>query len=94
MPVFDMTEENFLSHPNWDVFTFGVPPVAIDLMVSVKGLEFDTCYKKSVVFEHDHLKIGTIIKMTLLKQKNHPGVQRIWTILKTWFNKVIRTQKQ
>jgi len=49
MPVFDMTEENFLSHPNWDVFTFGVPPVAIDLMVSVKGLEFDTCYKKSVV---------------------------------------------
>ena len=21
MPVFDMTQENFLSHPNWDVFT-------------------------------------------------------------------------
>lgn len=35
MPVFDMTEENFLSHPNWGVFTFGIPPVAIDLMVKV-----------------------------------------------------------
>src|SRR5882757_8329870 len=42
MPVFDMTENNFLSHPNWDVFTFGIPPVAIDLMVKVKGLEFET----------------------------------------------------
>jgi hypothetical protein len=30
MPVFDMTEDNFLNHPEWDVFTFGVPPVAID----------------------------------------------------------------
>jgi hypothetical protein len=30
MPVFDMTEENFLSNPNWDVFTFANRPVAID----------------------------------------------------------------
>lgn len=29
MPVFDMNEENFLSRPNRDVFTFGVPPVAL-----------------------------------------------------------------
>jgi hypothetical protein len=26
MPVFDMTEKNFLEHKNWDVFTFGLPP--------------------------------------------------------------------
>jgi len=32
MPVFDMTEDNFLNHPIWDVFTFGIPPVAIDTM--------------------------------------------------------------
>lgn len=41
MPVYDMTEENFLTHPAWDVFTFGRPPVAIDIMVKVKGLDFD-----------------------------------------------------
>ena len=35
MPVFDMTEENFLHHPNCDVFTFGIPPVAIDLMIGL-----------------------------------------------------------
>ena len=36
MPVFDMTEDNFLHHKVWDVFTFGVPPSAIDLMLKVK----------------------------------------------------------
>jgi hypothetical protein len=34
MPVFDMTKENFLHHPSWDVFTFGTPPVAIDLIIA------------------------------------------------------------
>jgi len=60
MQVFDMTAENFLSHPNWDVFTFGTPPVAIDIMVKVKGLDFDACYQRSVLFEDDQLKIRTI----------------------------------
>ncbi|HUM66364.1 MAG TPA: hypothetical protein PLV32_10980, partial [Chitinophagaceae bacterium] len=50
MPVFDMTENNFLSHPNWDVFTFGVPPVAIDIMVKVKGLNFTECFTNSVIY--------------------------------------------
>lgn len=29
MPVFDMTLENFLNHPSWDVYSFGIPPVSI-----------------------------------------------------------------
>ena len=57
MPVFDMTENNFLSHPNWDVFTFGIPPVAIDMMVKVKGLEFESCFANSILFEDGDLKI-------------------------------------
>lgn len=73
MPVFDMTEDNFLSHPNWDVFTFGVPPVAIDLMVIVKGLEFEECYQNSVIFEDDTLKIRTIHKNDLIKAKRSAG---------------------
>ncbi len=50
MPVFDMTEDNFISHPDWDVFTFGNPPVAIDIMVKVKGLDFGECYDRSLRF--------------------------------------------
>jgi len=73
MPVFDMTAENFLSHPNWDVFTFGTPPVAIDIMVKVKGLDFDACYQRSVLFEDDQLKIRTIHKNDLVKAKQSTG---------------------
>lgn len=73
MPVFDMTEENFLSHPSWDVFTFGVPPVAIDVMVKVKGLDFQECYDKSVTFEDDELKIRTIHKNNLIEAKKSSG---------------------
>ncbi len=73
MPVFDMTAENFLSHPNWDVFTFGTPPVAIDIMVKVKGLDYETCYQRSVWFEDADLVIRTIHKNDLLKAKEAAG---------------------
>lgn len=73
MPVFDMTEENFLSHPNWDVFTFGIPPVAIDVMVKVKGLDFKESFKAAVFFEDDDLKIRTIHKNDLIKAKKYAG---------------------
>ncbi|MDP1843263.1 MAG: hypothetical protein Q8K64_07560 [Sediminibacterium sp.] len=69
MPVFDMTLENFLSHPNWDVFTFGTPPVAIDLMVQLKGLDFKSAFEKAVLFEDDGLFIRTIHKNDLIKAK-------------------------
>lgn len=71
MPVFDMTEENFLVHPVWDVFTFGVPPVAIDIMLKVKGLDFEETYNNAVIFEDDDLQIRTIHKSQLLKAKKH-----------------------
>ncbi len=73
MPVFDMTEENFLYHPNWDVFTFGVPPVAIDVMVDVKGLDFETCFSQAVIFEDEGLKIRTIHKNALIEAKKQAG---------------------
>ena len=69
MPVFDMTLDNFLSHPNWDVFTFGTPPVAIDLMVQVEGLDFALAYDKSIYFDDDGLSIRTIHKTDLIQTK-------------------------
>lgn len=73
MSVFDMTEENFLSHPNWDVFIFGVPPVAIDIMVSVKGLNFDKSFERAMFFEDDDITIRTIHRKDLISAKKHAG---------------------
>ncbi len=73
MPVFDMTEENFLEHPVWDVFTFGIPPVAIDIMVKVKGLDFNTAYAESIIFEDENLKIRTLHLNQLIEAKRESG---------------------
>lgn len=78
MPVFDMTEDNFLSHPSWDVFTFGVPPVAIDIMVKVKGLDFSENYDQSIIFTDNDLMIRTLHKNQLIlakKSSNRPKDQ-------------------
>lgn len=73
MPVFDMTQENFLAHPVWDVFTFGNPPVAIDIMTKLSGLEFSEAYLKSVIFEDDNVSIRTIHKNDLIDAKKASG---------------------
>ena len=73
MPVFDMTEENFLSHPIWDVFTFGTPPVAIDIMVKLEGLNFEDVFEKAIYFEDDDLKIRTINRNDLITAKKITG---------------------
>jgi predicted nucleotidyltransferase len=73
MPVFDMTEDNFLSHPIWDVFTFGTPPVAIDIMVKLEGLNFEDVFKKAIYFQDDNLKIRTINRNDLIAAKKIAG---------------------
>jgi hypothetical protein len=73
MPVFDMTENNFLEHPAWDVFTFGVPPVAIDLMISIEGFSFNEIYQRSVLFEDDGLQVQVIHKNDLIALKKRAG---------------------
>jgi hypothetical protein len=73
MPFFDMTKDNFLHHPTWDVFTFGKPPAAIDIMVAVKGLDFNICFDQSVLFEDDNLQIRTIHINNLKEAKKYSG---------------------
>jgi hypothetical protein len=69
MSVFEMTEENFLFHPEWDVFTFGEPPVALDLMTKVKGLEFESCYQQSILFEEGNFRVRTLDINNLILSK-------------------------
>jgi len=66
MPVFDMTEENFLHHPVWDVFTYGIPPVAIDLMIGMEGFNFQEIYERSIFFKDDDIEIRVIHKNDLV----------------------------
>jgi len=69
LSLFDMTEDNFLNHSEWDVFSFGVPPVCIDIMVKVKGLEFEECFNQSQLFIDDDLEVRVINYHHLIKTK-------------------------
>ncbi len=69
LSLFDMTEDNFLNHPEWDVFSFGVPPVCIDIMVKVKGLIFDECFSEGQIFNDDDLEVRVLNYNHLIKAK-------------------------
>ena len=73
MPVFDMTGDAFLNNNNLDVFSFGKPPSSIDIMVAVKGLNFDDCYQNAIYFEEDGLMIRTIYITDLIAAKKAAG---------------------
>jgi hypothetical protein len=57
LPVFDMSAENFLSRPDLDVFTFGRPPVAIDIITQLKGLDFPEAYAQAPEMEVNGLLV-------------------------------------
>lgn len=73
MPVFDMTEENFLNHLDWDVFRYGRKPVAIDIMTKMGGLDFNECYRMRTEHYVDGLLIKLVHYSDLIKAKKAAG---------------------
>ena len=76
MPVFDMTAHNFLHNPAMDVFTFGRPPVAIDIITQLKGLEFPEAYAEANDVEQDGVTVRLIRYQHLLQAKRAAGRPR------------------
>ncbi len=72
MPVFDMTEERFLSQ-DFDVWMFGVEPVKIELMTAVKGLEFEEAYKASQLHDEDGMPVRYLHINSLIEAKKAAG---------------------
>lgn len=57
LPTDAISESAFLSCEAQDVFTFGRPPVAIDILTQVKGLEFEDAYQQAEVLRVDHAPV-------------------------------------
>ncbi|MFZ1675780.1 MAG: nucleotidyltransferase [Saprospiraceae bacterium] len=76
MPLFDMSLSNFLDNSELDVFTFGKPPVSIDLMLSVKGMNFENVYSNLEIREVEGLEVKVISLNELLKAKAASGRSR------------------
>ena len=72
MPVFDMTQSSFLSD-KYDVFSFGRPPAAIDIMTKIKGAEFDEIFLHAQLHEIDGIQVRVIHLRQLIKTKKASG---------------------
>ncbi len=72
MPVFDMTEEKFLSD-EFDVWMFGVSPIKIELMTAVKGLQFDEAFTLSQIHDDGGLPVRYLHMNSLIEAKKAAG---------------------
>ena len=73
LPTTDISEENFLRNDEMDVFTYGVPPVCIEILKSVKGCDFKEAYKISKLYDEGGLQIRFIHVSTLIEAKKASG---------------------
>ncbi|HHH49394.1 MAG TPA: hypothetical protein ENK52_00260 [Saprospiraceae bacterium] len=74
LPIFEMSLEKFLNTNQFDVFTFGRPPVAIDIMTKLKGLNFSAAFQLSEWLElGDDFKVRVLSLNDLIKAKKAAG---------------------
>ena len=76
MPTFDMTAEKFLNYPAFDVFTFGRSPVAIDIIIKLKGLNFPEVYAQATDALVEGLTVRLIYYQHLRQAKRAAGRPR------------------
>jgi hypothetical protein len=48
MPLFDMSEDSFLHQPQINVYTFGRPPVCIEILKEISGFTFYEIYTNAL----------------------------------------------
>jgi hypothetical protein len=65
MPLFDMSEDSFLHQPQINVYTFGRPPVCIEILKEISGFTFYEIYTNALntVFEEIPMILKEIKKL-------------------------------
>jgi predicted nucleotidyltransferase len=72
LPSAAVMQNQFFSN-EYDVFSFGRPPFAIELMTAVKGLKFDPAYHQSTIEQVDGLPVRVIHLNQLIEAKKAAG---------------------
>jgi len=62
----DFAEEGFF-------FQMGVPPVRVDVLMGIPGIQFEGCWNRRVVVEFDGMKVIFISKEDLIASKRAAG---------------------
>jgi predicted nucleotidyltransferase len=72
IPIDAISRDKFFS-TEFDVFAFGKPPYAIEIMTAVKGLDFEPTYNMATWEEIDGIKIKVIHLNHLIEAKKAAG---------------------
>lgn len=72
LPSMAIPVQKFLSD-EYDVFAFGKPPYAIEIMTAVKGLNFDAAYQTSTIEVVDEVPVRIIHLNQLIEAKKAAG---------------------
>jgi hypothetical protein len=73
MPVFDMNESNFLFNKDLNVFSFGRPPVLIEILKEISGLSFKEVYAKAIDSHIENIPVKIIHLNHLKENKKASG---------------------
>ncbi|HOY05170.1 MAG TPA: hypothetical protein PLO67_07205 [Saprospiraceae bacterium] len=69
-----LVAERFLASEHYDVFTFGRPPVGIDILTQMKGVDFNAAFERSEWFEFsENLSVRSLHLSDLLEAKRSAG---------------------
>lgn len=72
LPTTAINEIDFLQN-EMNVYTFGVPPVCIEILTAVKGIKFEESFPHSTLVEIDGVKVNMIDVRDLIKNKKEVG---------------------
>lgn len=76
LPTSAIAREDFLSTAHTDVFTFGRPPVAIDILTHVKGLDFQDAFAAAENLRVDGAAVRLMSVQNLRRAKEASGRHR------------------
>jgi predicted nucleotidyltransferase len=71
MPLDRVSEDVFLQPDK--IIRMGVPPVRIEVLTGISGVDFNECFKQREVIESDGIPINMISLPMLKKNKNAAG---------------------
>ncbi len=81
-----VTKENFLQSDG--VVRFGVPPLRLEILMSISGVSFEDCYKRGLADDIDGVPVKLIHLEDLLKNKiasgRHKDLDDVSNLPKEW----------
>lgn len=73
LPTSAIEPNEFFDPDKTDVFRFGRPPISIDIITRLKGVDFQSAYDKSIIIETDCIPVRLLDYNSLLESKLASG---------------------